>query len=112
MFPPFDESKAKKILAKILNLLEQKKLFLEQVTQESEERKNSAVMLGALVCVDEKGNEINLVANSGISKQLKFEKSKADEDLKSNGKKNSNDDFGISRQLKITPLTISKFQSN
>ena len=101
MFPPFDESKAKKNLAKILNLLEQKKLFLSQVTQESEERKNSAVMLGALVCADENGNEINLVANSGIAKQLKFGKSENNEDLKSKRSKNSNDDSGIARQLKF-----------
>ncbi len=99
MFPPFDESKAKKILAKILNLLEQKKLFLSQVTQESEERKNSAVMLGALVCADENGNEINLVANSGISKQLKIVKSKTDGDLKIESGENSNEDSGISKQL-------------
>lgn len=122
MFPPFDESKAKKILAKILNLVEQKKIFLSQVTKESEERKNSAVMLGALVCTDENGNEINLVANSGISKQLKFEKKfntetsiedsgiarqlkfekrKAAENLKSGSGKNSNDDSGIAKQLKF-----------
>ena len=94
MFPPFDESKAKKILAKILNLLEQKKLFLSQVTQESEERKNSAVMLGALVCADENGNEINLVANSGISKQLKFEKKINTE--------TSIEDSGIAKQLKFS----------
>lgn len=102
MFPPFDESKAKKILAKVLNLLEQKKLFLSQVTHESEERKNSAVMLGALVCADENGNEINLVANSGIAKQLKFEKRKTDENLKSKRSKNSNEDSGISKQLKFS----------
>lgn len=94
MFPPFDESKAKKILTKVLNLLEQEKLFLSQVTKESEERKNSAVMLGALVCADENGNEINLVANSGISKQLKFEKKINTE--------TSIEDSGIAKQLKFS----------
>ena len=101
MYPPFDESKAKKILAKILNLLEQKKLFLAQVTQESEERKNSAVMLGALVCADENGNEVNLMANSGISKQLKFGKKENNEDLEDKSGKNSNEDSGIAKQLKF-----------
>ncbi len=72
MFPPFSETKAKNLLEKVLNLLDQKKLFLSQVTRLSEERKNSPVMIGALVCKDKNGNEINFVANSGISKQLTF----------------------------------------
>ena len=101
MFPPFDESKAKKILAKILNLLEQKKLFLAQVTKESEERKNSAVMLGALVCADENGNEINLVANSGIARQLKFSESCENVNSEIKDNENSNEDSGISKQLKF-----------
>lgn len=109
MFPPFDESKAKKILAKILNLLEQKKLFLEQVTQESEERKNSAVMLGALVCVDEKGNEINLVANSGISKQLKFLENENDKDDRGEIEREENlDDF----DFVIVPPVVSAEKVN
>lgn len=78
MFPPFPQSKAKKILAEIINLLNQKKLILEQVTRPSEERKNSPVMIGVLVCAGKDGNEINLAATSGISRQLKF----SDEDDK------------------------------
>lgn len=85
MFPPFPQSKAKKILAEIINLLNQKKLILEQVTRPSEERKNSPVMIGVLVCADKDGNEINLAANSGIAKQLKFY-----------------DNSGIARQLKFS----------
>lgn len=96
MFPPFSESKAKKILAEIINLLNQKKLFLEQVTKPSEERKNSPVMIGALVCADNNGNEINLAANSGIAKQLKF----SDKD-----DKNAFDDFDI---IIVPPVVSAK----
>lgn len=82
MFPPFPQDKAKKVLAEIINLLNQKKLFLEQITRPSEERKNSPVMIGALVCADKNGNEVNLAACSGIAKQLEF----SDEDDKDSGK--------------------------
>ena len=68
MFPPFPEEKAATILEKVLSALKNGQLSLVQVARPSEERKNQGVMLGALVCKDKEGNEVNLVTNSGISK--------------------------------------------
>lgn len=72
MFPPFPEDKAKEVLLKIFNLLEKNELEIVQLSKISEERKNNPVMLGSLVCLDKDGNEINLIALSGISRELRF----------------------------------------
>ena len=72
MFPPFSEEKAILVLEKIIHLIELGKLDLVQNARISDERKNQTVMLGALVCSDACGNEINLVTNSGNAKSLQY----------------------------------------
>jgi len=71
MFPPFPEEKAATILEKVISALKNGQLSLVQVARPSEERKNQGVMLGALVCKDKEGNEVNLVTNSGIAKIMR-----------------------------------------
>ena len=70
MFPPLPQEKAAKILEKLIQSLEKGELVLAQVARVSEERKNQGVMLGALVCKDKNGGEVNLVTNSGNAKKL------------------------------------------
>ncbi|MBB5226477.1 RluA family pseudouridine synthase [Treponema ruminis] len=71
MFPPLPQEKAAKILEKLIQSLEKGELVLAQVARVSEERKNQGVMLGALVCKDKNGDEINLVTNSGNAKEIR-----------------------------------------
>ena len=68
MFPPLPQEKAAKILQELILSLKKDETKLVQVARPSEERKNQGVMLGALVCKDKNGKEVNLVTNSGISK--------------------------------------------
>ncbi len=70
MFPPFPQEKAKKILEELIGSIEAGSVTIEQVARTSEERKNQGVMLGALVCTDKDGNEINLITNSGNAKKI------------------------------------------
>ena len=70
MFPPFPQEKAKKILEIVLSALKEGRLSIVQVSKISEERKDQGIMLGALVCQDNEGNEVNLLANSGNSKTV------------------------------------------
>ena len=79
MFPPFSQEKAAKILEKMIFALENGQIELEQVARPSEERKNQGVMLGALVCEDENGQEVNLITNSGIAKKLEMKSEKLEE---------------------------------
>lgn len=71
MFPPLPQEKAAKILEKLIQSLEKGELVLAQVARVSEERKNQGVMLGALVCKDKNGGEVNLVTNSGNAKEIR-----------------------------------------
>ena len=73
LFPPFPEEKAAKVLEKLMQALTEGRISLEQVARPSEERKNPPIMLGALVCTDKNGNEVNLVTNSGNARKLKIE---------------------------------------
>ena len=77
MFPPFPQEKAAKILEKLIESLEKGEISLIQVARPSEERKNQGVMLGALVCKDKNGEEVNLVTNSGNAKKLAISNEKA-----------------------------------
>lgn len=70
MFPPFPQEEAAKILEKLIFSLQTGEIELVQVARPSEERKNQGVMIGALVCKDKNGEEVNLVTNSGNAKKL------------------------------------------
>ena len=70
MFPPFPEEEAYERCKELLNLIEQKKVILKQVSQISEERFDHGVMIGVLICTDENGNKVQLNTVSGISKEL------------------------------------------
>ncbi len=72
MFPPFPQEKAAEICKELKRRIESNEIEIEQVTKESQERKNQGLMIGALVCQDQDGNEISIVTNSGISKRLKI----------------------------------------
>ncbi|MBQ4378254.1 MAG: RluA family pseudouridine synthase [Treponema sp.] len=89
MFPPFPQEKAAKVLYSLIQSLASGETALVQVSRESEERKNQGVMLGALVCEDENGNEVNLITNSGIAKKLKTE----------NGKRKTENSAGFNFQI-------------
>ena len=99
MFPPFPEEKAATILEKVLSALKNGQLSLVQAARPSEERKNQGVMLGALVCKDKEGNEVNLVTNSGNARKLKTENGKRKVEngkLKTeSGKLNVGEDFSL-----------------
>jgi len=81
MFPPLPQEKAAKILEKLIQSLEKGEIVLAQVARVSEERKNQGVMLGALVCKDKNGNEVNLVTNSGNAKKIENGKRKTENDF-------------------------------
>ena len=70
MFPPFPQAKAKLVLEEAIELLREDKIRLIQTGRISRERENQGVMLGVLVCSDENGREVNLLAASGNSKKL------------------------------------------
>lgn len=78
MFPPFPQEKAALVLEKLLSALDDGGIVLEQVSRPSGERKNQAVMLGALVCADKNGREVNLVTSSGLAKRLRVRDSDSD----------------------------------
>ncbi|MBR1403740.1 MAG: RluA family pseudouridine synthase [Treponema sp.] len=73
MFPPFPEEKAAKVLEALIHAIESGEVKIEHVARPSEERKNQGIMLGALVCTDKNGEEVNLVTNSGNARKLKME---------------------------------------
>lgn len=73
MFAPFRQDLARNYLDLVIQLLQTKEMVLQQLSKESEERKNQGIMLGSLVCYDKNTNEqIILLAVSGIAKQLVF----------------------------------------
>lgn len=72
MFPPFRQDLAHKYCLLAVSMLKDKTLVLEQISQESEERKEQGIMLGCLVCNNQDNQQIILLAVSGISKQLKY----------------------------------------
>jgi len=72
MFPPFPEEEAYAECEKIISLLEDGFMTLELVTKESESRQGNGIMIGSLVCRDEKGKRVVLKTVSGISRRLKL----------------------------------------
>ena len=67
MFPPFPQELARHYCMEFISGIEDGSIILEQISQESEERKGHGVMIGALVCVNDAGERIVLHAVSGIS---------------------------------------------
>ena len=108
MFPPFPEEKAAKVLENALELLKDGSLVLEQVARVSEERKNQGVMLGALVCEDENGNEVNLLTNSGNARKLTVESGQWTEGSGKLKIENGNSETGNGKMKTGEPLDDGK----
>lgn len=76
MFPPFEQERAAGVVLDILQKLGSGSITLIRDSKPSDERNNSLVMLGVLVCkkTDAKEGEfVNLITVSGISCSLKGE---------------------------------------
>ncbi|WP_288517510.1 RluA family pseudouridine synthase [uncultured Treponema sp.] len=76
MFPPFEQERAAGVILDILQKLGSSSITLLRDSKPSDERNNSLVMLGVLVCkkTDAKEGEfVNLITVSGISCSLKGE---------------------------------------
>ncbi len=67
MFPPFPQELARHYCMEFISGIEDGSIILEQISQESEERKGHGIMVGALVCVNAAGERVVLHAVSGIS---------------------------------------------
>lgn len=72
MFPPFPQEKAEIVLQKIYSLLLKDEIHLIRDALPSDNRENSLVMLGCLVChkKEDSSQTVNLVTVSGISCHL------------------------------------------
>ena len=69
MFPPFPQESARHYCQKLISLIEENKIELRQLSQESLERKGQGLMIGSLVCWKD-GKRVVLYAVSGNSKKL------------------------------------------
>ena len=67
MFPPFPQELARHYCMEFISSIEDGSIILQQISQESEERRGHGVMIGALVCVNDAGERVVLHAVSGIS---------------------------------------------
>lgn len=69
MFPPFDESKAARVLSSVLSGLENNSIELVREAKLSDERDTSVVMLGAMVCSGGKadGSSVSPPSSSSIA---------------------------------------------
>ncbi len=67
MFPPFPQELARHYCMEFISGIEDGSIILQQISQESEERRGHGVMIGALVCVNAAGERVVLHAISGIS---------------------------------------------
>ena len=67
MFPPFPQELARHYCMEFISGIEDGSIILQQISQESEERRGHGVMIGALVCVNDAGERVVLHAVSGIS---------------------------------------------
>lgn len=70
MFPPFPEKRAAQASEEIARKIDSGEIGVIRVTKESEERKDAGMMIGALVCRDEDGNETVIASNSGTARRL------------------------------------------
>ena len=76
MFPPFPQELARHYCMEFISGIEDGSIILQQISQESEERKGHGIMVGALVCTDSKGQRLVLHAVSGISVETTMKKGK------------------------------------
>ncbi len=67
MFPPFPQELARHYCMEFISGIEDGSIILQQISQESEERRGHGVMIGALVCVNAAGERVVLHTVSGIS---------------------------------------------
>ena len=74
MFPPFPQELARHYCMEFISGIEDGSIILQQISQESEERKGHGIMVGALVCTDSKGQRLVLHAVSGISVEATMKK--------------------------------------
>ena len=79
MYPPFPQEEAYEECKKIISLLDDGFMTLELITQESESRFGSGIMIGSLVCKTVCGERIVLKTVSGISRALKLSPYLSDE---------------------------------
>ena len=78
MFPPFSQESARHYCQKLISLIEKGDVKLKQCGRESLERKDQGVMIGSLVCWNQKEkSRVVLYAVSGNNKQL-FTNKKSD----------------------------------
>ena len=70
MFPPFPTEEAHEICCQMIEQLQNGIISMEQVTPISQERFDSGVMLGVLVCKNSQNQKVILKTISGISKKL------------------------------------------
>lgn len=76
MFAPFSQSLARHYCQDFISDLESGVLIFKQISQISEERISQGLMIGSLVCYDEKSNRIILHCVSGIAKNIIVSKTK------------------------------------
>lgn len=74
MFPQFPQELARHYCMEFISGIEDGSIILQQISQESEERKGHGIMVGALVCTDSKGQRLVLHAVSGISVEATMKK--------------------------------------
>ena len=67
MFPPFPQELARHYCMEFISGIEDGSIILQQISKESEERKDHGIMVGALVCTNSQGQRLVLHAVSGIS---------------------------------------------
>lgn len=79
MFPPLPQEKAYELCLKMIDWIKSGALVLSSPKRKSFLRPQNSVMLGALVCTDENGNERNLISLSGLSHSLSFSSEAAEE---------------------------------
>lgn len=72
MFPPFPTEEAHEICCQMIEQLQNGIISMEQITPISQERFDSGVMLGVLVCKNSDNQKVVLKTISGISKKLVF----------------------------------------
>ena len=72
MFPPFPTEEAHEICCQMIEQLQNGIISMEQITPISQERFDSGVMLGVLVCKNSLNQKVILKTISGISKKLVF----------------------------------------
>jgi len=73
MFPPFSQEAAHHYCQLLISQIENNQIIMEQVSRESEERKNQGIMVGVLVCWNpDSQKRVLLACVSGNAKKLYY----------------------------------------